>query len=234
MSQARLITIMIVGMVATVGVATGVNWSLTSSLIASGAFVGATGAQGEPGQDGATGAQGEQGVQGVQGVPGADGLPGGSGSRGATGAQGSGATGPQGAVGPTGAPGADGGAHVPIVAAVAAGTHSFAASTSYGLASVPLDPGVYALTFTLSGAFSVVTAGMNYAGIYCTMSTVGSTVSFWVYSNNSAADYALSSVVSVATATTGNVSCAFVDYFSALTMVDLTWAASSFTAVQLD
>ena len=226
MSQARLITIMIVAMITTVGLAAAVNWGITNSLIASGAFVGATGAQGEPGQDGATGAQGEQGIQGIQG---AQGQPGGTGARGFTG---TGATGAQGAVGPSGAPGENATAE-PIVVTLGAGTHTFTTVGSYTLASIPLDPGVYAVSFTLNGVSSV-TQGATMSAMSCVMSTSGAAQGFWQYSFQATADHALSAVSSLASAGTLTARCSLGDYDDIATIADLNWTGGVLTAVRLD
>ena len=227
MSQSRLITIMIIGMVAVLGVATAVNWGLTSSLIASGAFVGATGAQGEPGEDGTTGAQG---AQGEQGIPGADGAPG---SSGATGARGSGATGAQGAVGPTGPAGPDAAA-VPVVLPFGSGIHSFPYGHSYAFtAGIPLEPGVYGLSFSLDAASVVVTAGFSAGNLPCTL-TAGTTVqSFYVSAGSPPQTYALTAVVSIAQTTTATVVCVG-SYYDPLTVLDLSWSGGSFSSVQVD
>lgn len=244
MSQSRSIAMFIVGSLVVVGVATGVNWGLTSSLIASGAFVGAAGADGAPGLDGAVGATGPQGPQGPQGERGADGASGGIGHVGATGAGAQGAAGAVGAPGPQGAPGAPGtdgtdGTDAPVVepvvATFGAGSQSLVVQQSFQLTGgISLDPGVYALTFSVTGMTSAVAAGYPFGSVTCSMAAGGAVHAFVFAASSGPSTFPLSAVVALSAPETVGVTCIFSYWALEDTVLDVTWTGGSISAVRLD
>jgi len=231
MSQRLLITIFSIGLVAAIGISSLISSSITSSMIASTAIAGPAGADGADGADGA------------KGEPGADGAPGGAG---ATGATGSGAPGAQGAVGPTGPdgltgppgvpgiPGASEPVAEPVVLTLSYGAELFPNNHSYTFTSIALDPGVYALDFTLGHAFLAFGPETYTEYVQCTF-VVGtkSREAFTIVEGRPAQDFALSAVISTTTATNAAVVCTS-NYYDPATYLYLNWSSGSLTALEVD
>ena len=234
MSQRLLITFFSIGLVAVLGIATLVNWGITTSIVAAAAV---TGPAGPAGADGANGKDGADGAQGLPGVDGKDGTPGatGSGSRGAVG--------PVGAPGAPGAPGADGqdaGAVPPLALHTGALTTALdnTGPTSVTGAGLVVPAGTYSVTISVTTATALVTSSSLYYVPYVNCSLVGPTgapPSFSYDAGAAGVDRAASSVFSFTSAVTLTVVCSATDfvYLPGLTM-NADWADLTILAVRLD
>ena len=234
MSQRLLITFFSIGLVAVLGVATLINWGITTSIVAAAAMsgpAGAAGADGINGKDGADGAQGLPGVDGKDGTPGATG----SGTRGAVG--------PVGAPGAPGAPGVDG-QDAGTVAPLALHTGAMATSldnsgpTSVNGAGLVVPAGTYAITISVTSATALVTSAGFYYGPYVNCSLVGPTgapPSFSYDAGAAAVDRAASAVFSFTSTVTLTVVCSATDYVYVPGLeMDANWSDLTILATRLD
>lgn len=227
MSQARLIAILVIGLVGVLGISTAVNWGLTSSLIASGAVAGPAGAQGDkgdPGETGATGAQGNQGAPGIDGVDGAVGAPG------ARGVSGAGATGAQGVPGPIGPSGAPGASSPQQVVTLGPGSMSLT-GVNADLFREPIGPGTYSTTIELTGAYFTSSDGAVAAR--CLVGP-GTTSSGYTYSGETAADSAAWAFAVIVDSTDAAVECFTYGPGGNPATAELHWASATMTIAQLD
>ena len=225
MSQRLLIIIFSIGLVAVLGIATLVNWGITTSIVAAAAVTGPAGADGANGKDGVDGAQGLPGVDGKDGTPGATG------------------SGTRGAVGPVGAPGADGqdaGAVPPLALHTGALTTALdnTGPTTVTGAGLVVPTGTYSVTISLTTATALVTSSGFYYVPYVNCSLVGPTgapPSFSYDAGAAGVDRAASSVFSFTGAVTLTVVCSATDfvYLPGLTM-NADWADLTILAVRLD
>lgn len=223
MSQRMMMTIFSIGLVAVLGVATLINYGITTSIVAAAQL---TGPAGPAGADGTDGAPGPQGPQGIPGVDGKDGAPG-------TGAQGR--QGPVGAAGPAGAPGADGAdaaSTPPIVHTTGPSGVSLDWSSGTAVTSVIVPAGTYAVSLSITAGVGVQTSGGGpgaMVGCYLDPSFVG----FSNVADGSAHDGLGSGVISLGTSTTLTVYC-WTNYDVFAVTTDLSWSEMTVSATRLD